>query len=344
MAGSRRRFIFGSRADSTNRSYRSMLGDWARYAARCHCPAVAHLEECPRLLRTIRRFAAHRGAKGQNADRHLSASRFAHLRRGPRDPSCKSVDIRARMAAEGIARSLELARGAKKAAPATVETLAEMQAVYRERKGTAGPAAGALAAGALAALVAAVVTCAGCLRLGAAVPESPARFLAQRHWRMRDLTLSKGQATACLRSPKTEVTTASRLTFEATGSDLCPVRLLRMVARRNRNQDPDAPLFQRDNGSTVVKRDVQRALSAAAARRGRPAAEVERLTGHSFRVGMVRALLSAGYDSTYVQHCGRWKSESTFREYLRQEFHELVQPAPGRNGPDKRCPLVTVGL
>ncbi len=150
--------------------------------------------------------------------------------------------------------------------------------------------------------------------------------------------------TISLRSSKTEVVTAARLTFEATGSDLCPVRLLRMVSERNRDQGPDAPLFQRHDGKTVVKRDVQRALCAAAVSLRRPADEVARLTGHSFRVGMVHALLSAGHDSSFVQHRGRWKSESAFREYLRQEFHEYVQPAPGRGGPDKRFPLVTIGL
>jgi hypothetical protein len=315
-----------------------MLGDWSLFAAACHCPAVADFTKCPRLLRTIRRFAVHRGRDGRNAERHLSAIRFAHLRSGLPDPTHTSVNSRARLAAEGITRSLETARSTKTAAPATVEMLAEMQAGYRERKGVA-----AADAGALAALAVAVVTFAGCLRLGAVVPDSPARFLAHRHWRMRDLTLSGGQAIVCLRSSKTEVTTASKLTFEATGTDLCPVRLLRMVSGRNLRQAPDAPLFQRGNGSTVVKRDAQRALRDAAARLGRPAAEVERLTGHSFRVGMVRALLCAGYDSNFVQLYGRWKSESAFLEYLRQEFHELRQPAPGRS-PDRRCPLVTVGL
>ena len=316
-----------------------MLGDWSAFAACCHCPAVADHKTYPRLLRTIRRFVAHRGAAGKDAERHLSAIRFAHMCRGLPDPTAVGVNSRARLAAEGITRSRERSRGVKKAAPATTKMLAEMQVMYRFGKSDT-----AASVGALAALAAAVAAFAGCLRLGAVIPESPARFLAHRHWRMRDLTFGEQQVTISLRSSKTEVVTAARLTFEATGSGLCPGRLLRMVAKQNRNQDPDAPLFQRHDGTTVVKRDVQRALSAAAARLGYSATEAARLTGHSFRVGMVHALLSAGYDSSFVQHRGRWKSESAFREYLRQEFHEYVQPAPGRSGPDKRFPLATVGL
>ena len=98
-----------------------------------------------------------------------------------------------------------------------------MQTVFREGKADAAAAVGALAAlaAAVAALAAAVAAFAGCLRLGAVVPESPARFLAHRHWRMRDLTIDEGQVTiSCLRSSKTEVVTAPKLTLEATGSTL----------------------------------------------------------------------------------------------------------------------------
>jgi hypothetical protein len=260
---------------------------WTLFAASCHCPAVADHRAHPRLLRTIRKFVAYRGAAGKDAERHLSAIRYAHLCHGLPDPTSAEVNSRARLAAEGITRSRELSRGVKKAAPATTQMLAAMQTIYRKGKSDS-----AACVGALAALAAAVAAFAGCLRLGAVIPESPAKFLAHRHWRMRDLTFDKEQVTISLRSSKTEVVTAVRLTFEATGSGLCPVRLLRMVSERNRNQDPDAPLFQRHDGKTVVKRDVQRALCTAAVGLRRPAAEVARLTGHSFRVGMVHARLA----------------------------------------------------
>ena len=66
--------------------------------------------------------------------------------------------------------------------------LAEMQVIYRIGKSDT-----AASVGALAALAAAVAAFAGCLRLGAVIPESPAKFLAHRHWRMRDPTFGSSR-------------------------------------------------------------------------------------------------------------------------------------------------------
>ena len=71
---------------------------------------------------------------------------------------------------------------------------------------------------------------------------------------------------------------------------------------------------------------------------GTPAATIPRLTGHGFRVGMVNGLLEAGFPHEYVRYYGRWESESAFLHYLRKEFHEIPQPAPGHE-PDRRAPL-----
>jgi hypothetical protein len=332
-------FIRDARADGTNRAYRSMLGDWKRFAAERGCPAVADHVAVPRILRTIRRFVAQRGAEGKRSERHLTAIRSAHVNRGFPDPTHMLVNSRARLAAKGVSRTLDVERGAgRKAAPASVAMLAEMRfACGEHKKGTVS------ATSARAVLAAAVCASAGCLRLGALVPERAARLIASRHWRTCDLAFGQAQVTVRLRSSKTEVTTVSKLVFKATGSPLCPVRLLRRVLESNLDQGLHAPVFQRGGGGTIVRREVERALSGAAVRLARPAAEVARLTGHSFRVGMVQALLGAGYDKSFVQDYGRWKSESAFRAYLRSDFHELAQPAPG-SSPDLRFPLIVVGL
>ena len=123
------------------------------------------------------------------------------------------VNSRARLAAKGVSRTLSVERGAgRKAAPASVAMLAEMQVAYRERKKDTVPGVSSLAA-----LAAAVCAFAGCLRLGALVPDRAARLLAPRHWRKRDLALGNGQVTISLRSSKTEVTTDAKLVLKATG-------------------------------------------------------------------------------------------------------------------------------
>ena len=84
-------------------------------------------------------------------------------------------------------------------------------------------------------------------------------------------------------------------------------------------------------------------MQLAAADAGLPAAHVLRLTGHSFRVGMVHAMLGAGFKYDHVQHYGRWASMKAFNTDLRREFHELTQRAPGQ-APGHRFPLAEVGL
>ncbi len=105
--------------------------------------------------------------QGMRSERHLTASRAAHASRSLPDPTHMLVNSRARLAAKGVSRTLDVARGAsRKAAPASVAMLAETRAACGERKKGTVPATGARAV-----LAAAVCAFAGCLRLGALVPE-----------------------------------------------------------------------------------------------------------------------------------------------------------------------------
>jgi hypothetical protein len=296
-----------------------MLGDWTLFAASCHCPAVADHRAHPRLLRTIRKFVAYRGAAGKDAEQHLSAIRYAHLCHGLPDPTSAEVNSRARLAAEGITRSRELSRGVKKAAPATTQMLAAMQTIYRKGKSDS-----AASVGALAALAAAVAAFAGCLRLGAVIPESPAKFLTHRHWRMRGLTFDKEQLTISLRSSKTEVVTAARLTFEATGSGLCPVRLLAHGFRAEpqpRSGRPALPAPRRQD-----RRQARRAARVVHRRREPtpPGGRGRAAHGPLFTRRHGARASERGLRLLFCAAPGRWKSESAFREYLRQEFREYL--------------------
>jgi hypothetical protein len=50
----------------------------------------------------------------------------------------------------------------------------------------------------------AVCAFAGCLRLGALIPEGPSKFNQHRHWRRCDVAFEGDTATIALRSSKTE--------------------------------------------------------------------------------------------------------------------------------------------
>jgi hypothetical protein len=328
------RFILGAKAPATNRAYFSMWEDWRSFAVARGAAPLADAATNPDTLRLVREFVTDRGARGLRADRHLSAIRAVFLDCGKSDPTNTATNPRARAAAKGIRRSLARSTTLRKAAPVTVAILTAMQQLHRRRASPGG----------LAILAIAVCAFAGCLRLGAVIPESKSKFSQHRHWRRCDVVLEGNTATIALRSSKTEQEgTAAKIVFKATGNALCPVGLLKKLIEQHLDKGDSAPLFQRTNGDPVCKQDVTRAMQLAAAGAGLPAEQVLRLTGHSFRVGMVHAMLGAGFKYDHVQLYGRWKSEGAFSTYLRREFHELPQHAPGR-APDHRFPLAEVGL
>lgn len=311
-----------------------MWKDWCVFAAARNATPIADPSTSPDTLRLVREFVVDRGNRGLRADRHLSAIRAVFLDCGKADPTSRAANPRARAAAKGIRRKLARDATIRKAAPVPVSVRSKMLQTHRQHKSPGG----------LAILTAAVCAFAGCLRLGALIPEGPSKFNQHRHWRRSDVVFEGKTATIALRSSKTEQEgTSSKLKFVATGGALCPVKLLKELVKQRADQRDTAPLFQRSNGVPVSKKDVTTAMQRAAADAGLPAAQVLRLTGHSFRVGMVHALLCAGFSHDHVQRYGRWKSAEALSAYLRCEFHELPQRAPGQ-APEHRFPLAEVGL
>jgi hypothetical protein len=78
-------------------------------------------------------------------------------------------------------------------------------------------------------------------------------------------------------------------------------------------------------------------MQLAAAGVGLPAAQVLRLTGHSFRVGMVHAMLGAGFEYDHVQLYGRALEIDGGVRHLPPS--RVSRAAPARPGPSTRAPL-----
>jgi hypothetical protein len=141
-----------------------MWKNWCEFAVARGVPPLTDPSVSPDTLRLVREFVVDRGARGLRADRHLSAIRAVFLDCGKSDPTSKSINPRARAAAKGIRRKLAREVTHHKAAPVPVTVLREMLRVHEQRKSPGG----------LAILTAAVCAFAGCLRLGALIPEARA--------------------------------------------------------------------------------------------------------------------------------------------------------------------------
>ena len=125
--------------------------------------------------------------------------------------------------------------------------------------------------------------------------------------------------TVLLRKSKTDPFGAgTHIYMGRTGTTLCPVSsVLAYLAIRPRTQ---GPLFIFEDGTPLSKNALVSHLREALSQIGE---DVKNFTGHSFRIGAATTAAAAGFNDSFIQSLGRWKS-SAFLSYIRTPVKELV--------------------
>ena len=103
-----------------------------------------------------------------------------------------------------------------------------------------------------------------------------------------------------------------------TGTQLCPVSaVLAYLAIR---PPTEGPLFIFNNGTPLSRNQLVRHLREALSQIG---VDVNKYSGHSFRIGAATTAAAAGLSDSFIQTLGRWKS-SAFTAYIRTPVEDLA--------------------
>ncbi len=121
------------------------------------------------------------------------------------------------------------------------------------------------------------------------------------------------------------------------GDLLDPVAWIVCVGEERVDAHPDAPFFQRDDGSALARSDVESLVREAAGEVGEPQ---DRLTMHSGREGMTTLLAAAGFDAAYIKEYGFWSSQA-YEDYIRGTVFTRHHPQP-HYVPDRNAPVAEV--
>ncbi len=123
------------------------------------------------------------------------------------------------------------------------------------------------------------------------------------------------------------------------GDQLDPVSWIVSVGEERVDKRPDAPFFQRDDGSALARSDVENLVREAAGEVGEPQ---DRLTMHSGRAGMTTLLAAAGFDAAYIKEYGFWSSQA-YEDYIRGSVFTRHHPRP-HYVPDRNSPIAVLQL
>jgi hypothetical protein len=168
------------------------------------------------------------------------------------------------------------------------------------------------------------------LRGGNLVPRGHMPFDPDRQMRQRDLTFHTTHATLTVRVEKNDQRKSKPRLIHLfrTNEGACPYAILARQLARNPDKNPDAPLFQQQDGSPFRREQATNALRRAAAAAG---LNPMKYSMHSPRVGAVNALLIQGYSFEYIKVAGNWRSNAVF-EYVRQQMQTTkpTEHLPGR--------------
>ena len=89
----------------------------------------------------------------------------------------------------------------------------------------------------------------------------------------------------------------------------------------NLSLDPNAPLFQLQNGTIVTTSDLKERLTEVIVRMG---LDMQRYTIYSFRIGGATSLARRGIDHRMIQIAGRWRSDA-YRLYIRMSIKSMAE-------------------
>lgn len=102
--------------------------------------------------------------------------------------------------------------------------------------------------------------------------------------------------------------------FATSGHSLCPVSWLRDIYdNHSKDKSPDAPAFQKPDGTAVTYYQLQTFLKKIAAEAG---VSASRVSAHSLRIGGATTLFELGYLPDVVKRLGRWVSDC-YQRYQR---------------------------
>lgn len=125
-----------------------------------------------------------------------------------------------------------------------------------------------------------------------------------------------------LRHSKTDPFSAGvHILLGRTTDVLCPVSaVLGYLALR---PPYPGPLFVFSNGTPLSRVDLVKHMRAALSQAG---VDTSHFSGHSFRIGAASTAARAGYNDSFIQTLGRWKS-SAFTAYVRTPAEDLISVA-----------------
>ena len=97
-----------------------------------------------------------------------------------------------------------------------------------------------------------------------------------------------------------------------TGDHVCPVRALQKLVDHNKNLPKDFPLFASSDGRPITHQRLNNMLNEFI----NPHLPFGKLSGHSFRSGLISIFAKAGYSNDQLKQIGRWSSRA-FKCYIK---------------------------
>jgi hypothetical protein len=138
----------------------------------------------------------------------------------------------------------------------------------------------------------------------------------------RDVTVTAGEAELVIRSAKIPGSPGNlaRL-FALSDKSLCPVTALHRLEKSQKNLrmwDPSLPVFRKDNGECLTKKELLDSVNSVLRTFG------EKIGGKSFRSGLPSELenFPVQFCESHLKALGRWKG-SSYQTYMRNDTPEF---------------------
>ncbi len=98
----------------------------------------------------------------------------------------------------------------------------------------------------------------------------------------------------------------------ATNSSVCPIKAYKKLHAITKNSPPDAPMFCGKDGTPLVLSKLNKLLNKLVGRQIKGG----KLTGHSFRAGLISMFAKLGHNSQELKQIGRWSSRA-YEKYIK---------------------------
>ena len=305
-------------ATVSKRTAATYMTGWRRWEGFCESvkrPRLGDVTQDAQIGETVALFVA--DMAGQVAPStigiYLSAVRHKHIVEGLHDPTERALNPAGRATLEGAA-----AVHGKPASKKMAMTMEMLRDITRSTRGTRDEAAGE------AVLVATFAA----LRAGEVCPAQRTKFDVVRHLTRWDARRDQAGRFVIhiARSKCSNGATCVTVGMSRHGNILCPATAAARARARGPDMAESAPLFQRQDGKSIIKNDMARIIAEAAVRAGHVSSAT---SAHSCRITAFNLMLAAGFGKEAIREHGRWASNAA-EEYKRDVGSARAYGAPTR--------------